>query len=189
VPLFEPRVSPPDRHCLCGFLCGAAGEPVVGAMVAAYSDDPDESVPRSAATNAHGFFRIDGMDQGRSYTLRYGRSAAFGDSLLQWQGVANGDPGVRLTRVDLQLSGSLCQVPVPAGQVGDLVLAFCDGVDHPVARAYLAEDGGVIDWRDLPRANYRLVLERESVPIAEVPLVPLAAGGDGFAIPRDWRSL
>ena len=188
-PLFEPRVSSPAGHSLCGFVHGAAGEPVVGAMVAAYSDDPDESLPRSAATNAHGFFRIDGMDQGRSYTLRYGRSAAFGDALLQRQVPANTDLAVRLTRVDLQLSGGSCRVPVPAGQVGDLVLLFGESEDQPLARAYLAEDGGVIEWRDLPRASYRLVLERDSVPIAEVTLAPRATGGDGFAMPRDWRSL
>ena len=81
-----------------------------------------------------------------------------------------------------------CRARVGAAQL-DVDDMISSSSDQPLARAYLAEDGGVIDWRDLPRASYQLVLERDSVPIAEVTLAPRATGGDGFAMPRDWRSL
>ncbi|MFN3243206.1 MAG: hypothetical protein ACE37K_17020 [Planctomycetota bacterium] len=189
VPDVAPRVELPGRNGLYGFLRNLQGEPVVGATIAVFGGDPDRSRPFYGATDEHGFYRIDSVPAARRYTMRYGRSAGFGDSLLQHVAELTGvvDQGPVHERVDLQLTGTRCEVAVPDGQLGDLILVHAEGREAPIARVYVKSAGESVVLRDLPVASYRLTLEREAVPVAESGLQP-AGDGSGLSLSGEWRS-
>lgn len=187
VPMFGARVELPMRRAILGFVLEASGEPVTGATVAVYTADPDASRPHLVATNEHGFYRIDGLTVRNSYTLRYGRKAGFGDSLLERE-VAVDDSNRVVVRQDFEMPGGAVDVTVPMGRRGDVVTVYRLGDDRSCGRVHLTATKGSVTLRDLPSGSYRLVLTREAELLAEVGLEPLGDNGS-LTLSGDWRSL